>query len=189
MFDVLSDLPVTRRWRGQAYPLPVVGALIHQAGRDGDCLLLIRRKSNPYAGHWALVGGKWDFGETLAAAIRREVKEETGLDATFVALRGLVSERLVPAEAATDGAAHFLIFVCEVAAAAGEAREQAEGAVAWFNREEIDQLHVAAAIIPSDYAMIQRFAGSAVALPHIEADMVAGLGPTGGDNTRLVRFE
>jgi ADP-ribose pyrophosphatase YjhB (NUDIX family) len=44
---------------------------------------------------WALVGGKWDFGEELGTAVTREVKEETSLDTRFVALRGLVNVRLI----------------------------------------------------------------------------------------------
>lgn len=188
-FDLLPDLPPERRWRAQAYPAPVVGALIRRQTAAGHpCYLLIRRKYDPYKGQWALVGGKWDFGETLAAAVVREVREETGLAATFVALRGLVSERLAPQVDANAGA-HFLIFVCELAAPTGAAEEQAEGAVAWFTLAEIDELHASAAIIPSDYAMIRSFAESAESLPYIEAEMIAAVNGDQAQPARLVRFE
>ncbi len=46
---------------------------------EGDEILLIQRGSDPNKGLWAVPGGKVDYGETLAEAATREVKEETGL--------------------------------------------------------------------------------------------------------------
>ncbi|MBI1405980.1 MAG: NUDIX domain-containing protein [Caulobacter sp.] len=47
--------------------------------RDGR-LLLIRRLKPPEAGCWSLPGGKVDFLETVEAALRREAREELGVD-------------------------------------------------------------------------------------------------------------
>jgi ADP-ribose pyrophosphatase YjhB (NUDIX family) len=175
-FDDLSTLPVARRWREQLYPAPIVVAII----RHADSYLLIQRNSDPYHGMWALVGGKWDFGEELGTAVTREVKEETSLDTRFVALRGLVNERLI-----NDGTAdHFLLFVCEVVVENGHASEQKEGAVAWFNRAQLEDLYSQNAIIPSDYAMCAEFATAIQAASVVEVEMWGA-----NEETELRRFE
>ena len=53
-----------------------VGAVVHDAaGR----LLLIRRGTEPGRGRWSVPGGRAEPGESLEAAVEREVREETGL--------------------------------------------------------------------------------------------------------------
>ena len=46
---------------------------------DDGRVLLIRRASAPGVGLWTVPGGKLEPGETLAQAVAREVREETGL--------------------------------------------------------------------------------------------------------------
>ena len=47
---------------------------------DDDRLLLIRRGTAPSKGMWSIPGGRVEFGETLAEAVVREVREETGIE-------------------------------------------------------------------------------------------------------------
>lgn len=57
--------------------------------------LLIKRGKDPYKGHWSLPGGSQEAGETLEEAARRELKEETDLDApnlTFAKVRDRINK-------------------------------------------------------------------------------------------------
>ncbi len=55
-----------------------VGAVIF---RD-DKVLLVLRRNEPAGGWWAIPGGKVKNGEKLEEALRREIREETGLEVT-----------------------------------------------------------------------------------------------------------
>jgi 8-oxo-dGTP diphosphatase len=79
-------------------PTVAVGALVF----DGDGrVLLVERGNPPGAGLWSVPGGRVETGETLAQAVAREVREETGLVVEVGALACVV-ERI------TDGY-HFVI--------------------------------------------------------------------------------
>ena len=57
-------------------PVASVGAVV--IGPDG--ILLVKRGQPPLAGEWSLPGGAIETGETMIEAVRREVREETGVD-------------------------------------------------------------------------------------------------------------
>ena len=59
-----------------------VGAVI----LDGNWVLLVRRGQEPMKGEWSIPGGALELGETLDAAVRREVIEETGLEVETLAI-------------------------------------------------------------------------------------------------------
>ena len=59
----------------EAHPIPSVGAVMIDDGR----ILVVQRGRGAYAGAWAIPGGRQRRGETMQEAVRREVREETGL--------------------------------------------------------------------------------------------------------------
>jgi 8-oxo-dGTP diphosphatase len=56
-------------------------------------ILLIKRRTRPFRGYWALPGGRVDPGETVEETVMREVKEETGLDVEIVSKIGEYHEQ------------------------------------------------------------------------------------------------
>src|SRR3989304_3356752 len=63
-------------------PVVGVGGVVIRDAR----VLLVQRASEPLAGQWSLPGGAVGLGETLEAAVVRELKEETGLTVRVVEL-------------------------------------------------------------------------------------------------------
>lgn len=73
-----------------ARPVVAVGAIVLEHHPDGDRVLLVRRGRAPNQGRWSLPGGKLEAREDLAAAVAREVREETGLEVRVGALVAVV---------------------------------------------------------------------------------------------------
>jgi 8-oxo-dGTP diphosphatase len=71
--------------------------------RDGK-ILLVRRARSPAKGFYSLPGGRVEFGETLHAALHREVGEETALTIEVVDLAAW--REVVPG---ATGGGHYLI--------------------------------------------------------------------------------
>lgn len=68
---------------GERIPVDVaVGVLIERLpdGSEGRFLLTSRPAGKVYAGHWEFPGGKVEAGESIAQALRRELREELGIE-------------------------------------------------------------------------------------------------------------
>jgi len=122
------------------------------AVRDGR-LLLVRRGRGVGAGRWSLPGGRVEPGETLTEAVRRELREETGLDGTVDGLCG-VAERM------GDGY-HYVILDYWVEVAAGDpvAADDA-AAVRWAGRDDLARLDLVEGLVEflADHGVLPRLA-------------------------------
>lgn len=65
---------VTEREYPEKPLVGVGGVVLHKKS-----VLLVRRARAPLKGEWSLPGGLVEVGESLSAAVRREIREETGL--------------------------------------------------------------------------------------------------------------
>lgn len=114
--------------RGAAPVVAVSALAVDGAGR----VLCVRRGREPHRGRWSLPGGRVEVCEDLAAAVVREVAEETGLEVEAGSLLGRVR---VPAP---DGGAAFDVQVFAVSIRGGRLRpgDDADD-VAWLTREQL----------------------------------------------------
>lgn len=94
-----------------SHPQLAVSAAIF---RDGK-ILLVRRARSPARGYYSLPGGRVEFGETLHAALHREVDEETALEIEIIGLAGW--REVVPG---STGGGHYLIMSFAARWRAGE---------------------------------------------------------------------
>lgn len=94
-------------------------------------VLLIRRKHEPFKGGYALPGGFVDLGETVEAACRREVSEETGLTVTDLRLIGVYSDPGRDPRGHTVSAAFLAVLNAPATPQAGDDAATAEWVADW----------------------------------------------------------
>ncbi|MEJ7690720.1 MAG: NUDIX domain-containing protein [Nocardioidaceae bacterium] len=113
--------------------VPCVGAVVRdEHGR----ILVILRGSAPAQGRWSIPGGRVEDGESLVAAVRREVLEETGLHIEVGAVAGTVE---LPG--LDDNIYAVTDFFCTPTGAGRELRAGDDAADArWVTRAELAQL-------------------------------------------------
>lgn len=115
-----------------ANPKPCAGALVTRDGR----LLLVRRAFEPWAGLWDIPGGFCDAGEHPEETVRRELREEVGVDVVVGALLGMwmdTYDEREPPETTLN-----LYFRATLARPGAEPRLSDEVTeVGWFGPEEL----------------------------------------------------
>jgi 8-oxo-dGTP diphosphatase len=113
-----------------------VGAVIWN---DRSEVLLIRRAHAPRLGEWSLPGGKMEPGETLHAALRREVREETGLEVEILELIGVAELAHDAAGDAPDS--HYVLIDYSARVISGRGVAASDAAEAhWFSVDELPPL-------------------------------------------------
>lgn len=126
-------------------PVPAVGVVCLR----GDEVLLIRRGTPPRRGEWSLPGGRIEPGERAADAARRELREETGVEARITGLLDVV-DGIFP-----DAGRHYVLIDYAAEWLSGEpvagddalearfvALDQADGLVDWTETRRIIALAV-----------------------------------------------
>jgi ADP-ribose pyrophosphatase YjhB (NUDIX family) len=101
--------------------------------KDGK-ILLLKRSVEPFKGCWHVVGGHVEEDESLKEAVKREFKEETGLD---VVVGGIVAGRI---EETFDRIKIIVAF--EVTSAEGAISLNSENeAYGWFDEVPRDSVY------------------------------------------------
>jgi 8-oxo-dGTP diphosphatase len=113
----------------------VGGVVIHR-----QRALLIRRGCEPLKGQWSIPGGMLELGEELAEGVRRELKEETGLDIEPLEMIA-VFDRITHEGKRVKY--HYVIvdYVCRLKG--GELKSASDVTDArWVRREEMPEYHL-----------------------------------------------
>jgi 8-oxo-dGTP pyrophosphatase MutT (NUDIX family) len=118
------------------HPLSVKGVLIH----DGRVLLLLNER-----GEWDLPGGRPDPGEDYRAALKREVREETGLD---VEVGAALDEHVF--EVLPGRFVRILAFVCEMESASEVTISHEHLQMRWLPLAELGEV-IAGHSLPAGY--------------------------------------
>ena len=116
-------------------PVCAVGAIVFR----GNAVLLIRRAKPPALGRWSIPGGRVVLGETLEAAVVRELREEAGMEVRPIAV-GKVVDRIYRN---SEGKIiyHYVIidYVCEAGPGQPQAGSDA-GDAGFFELSKLDEM-------------------------------------------------
>jgi len=118
---------------------PILATLGYVCSPDGAHVLMVHRTAragDPQLGKYNGLGGKLEPHEDVAAGMRRELREEAGLEVTAMRLRGTVSW---PGFGAQGEDWFGFIFVVD--AFTGDApTHNAEGTLSWVLRDHLPDL-------------------------------------------------
>lgn len=142
----------TRRYSQR--PLLGVGALII----EGDRIVLVERAKDPLKGWWSIPGGLIELGERVADAVRREVREETGLEVEPGGLHEIYERLIHEADGKLEYHYVLLDYICRVTGGALAASSDASRA-AWVSADQLQEYRLTEgtlAVIERAFANLQR---------------------------------
>ena len=118
-------------------PIVGIGALIF----NRDRILMAQRGKEPLKGWWSLPGGALEIGERLADGVRREVREETGLEIRPLGVLEIFERIMHDASGATEYHYVLVDYICRITG--GELRAGDDVAVVeWVRRRDLPKLQI-----------------------------------------------
>ena len=106
-------------------------AVIDDEGR----ILLIQRADDAL---WAMPGGAFEMGETAAEGVRREAREETGVDVEIVDFVGIYDSRLCETRSSIQ--LYQLVFQCRPIGFGSPTTPQEVLDMGWFHESDLPPL-------------------------------------------------
>jgi ADP-ribose pyrophosphatase YjhB (NUDIX family) len=134
------------------HSVSVAGVVVRDDGR----VLVIKRDDN---GHWEAPGGVLELDESFEAGVRREVREETGLEVDVERLTGVYKNL-------THGIV-ALVYRCRPAKGDPHSTEEARE-IRWMTKEEVES-----AMVPAfGVRVLDAFEGEAQSRVHDGVNLV-----------------
>jgi ADP-ribose pyrophosphatase YjhB (NUDIX family) len=110
-------------------------------------VLLIERGRPPQQGYWSLPGGVVEVGERLEEALRREVREETGLLVRPVTVVEIFERILRDSEGRPEYHYVLIDYLCEVTGGEARAADDARR-LEWVSRQELPRVRLTEGSLP-----------------------------------------
>jgi len=133
LINLIRGVLSTMQRKYPACPLIGVGALI----KRGEEFVIVKRENEPGKGLWSIPGGLLELGERLHDGVKREVKEETGLDVEIDRLLD-VFDNIIYDDSGRVCYHYVLIdYLCHPVS--GEMKAATDiGEIRWINRKNLD---------------------------------------------------
>lgn len=118
-------------------PLIGVGAIIMNRNK----MLIVKRTNEPAKGLWSVPGGVVELGEQLHEALKREVKEETGLEVDIERLVAAVDNIVFDEEGRIQYHYVLLDYLCRPRGGALKAADDVHD-IQWVSLEALQSLPI-----------------------------------------------
>ncbi|HTM52296.1 MAG TPA: NUDIX hydrolase [Bryobacteraceae bacterium] len=124
-------------------PILGIGAIVIESGR----VLLVKRGREPLKGFWSLPGGVLEVGETLVEGLRREMREETGLEIETLSVVEIFERIMRDASGAAEYHYVLIDYLCRVTGGTLEAGDDVSEAC-WVERERLGEYRITEGSVP-----------------------------------------